>query len=321
MGHELAVLIASSLPEEALEEFRRYFDIAYEPLGSALGPVELAARARPFDVLVITIDVRLTRAHIEALPERLRMIATYSVGHEHVDLAAARERGLAVLHTPDVLTDSVAEVALLLMLGAARRVTEGIALIRSGQWEGWTARQLNGVELHGKVLGILGMGRIGRAVAVRARAFGMTIRYSNRSRLDPDLEAGAQYDKDPNAMLSQIDVLVLSAPSSPQTRGFLNDARVRCLRRGCIVVNVSRGDLVVDDALLDGLSSGHVGAAGLDVFNREPRFDPRYAELPNVFMLPHIGSSTVEARRRMAAILVDGLLRLNRQEKPPNRLV
>lgn len=321
MLRELAVLIASPLPEEALEEFRKHFNISYDPVGSTLGPAELGALARGFDVLVITIDVRLTRAHIEALPERVRVIATYSVGHEHVDLAAARDAGLTVLHTPGVLTDSVAEVALLLMLGAARRVTESISLIRSGQWGGWTARQLNGTELHCKVLGILGMGRIGRAVAARARAFGMIIRYSNRNRLDTDQEAGAQYDEDPDAMLRQIDVLVLSAPSSAETRGFLNAERVRRLKRGCIVVNVARGDLVVDEALIEGLSAGHVGAAGLDVFNGEPRVDPRYAALPNVFMLPHIGSSTVEARRRMARVLVDGLLRLIGQQEVPNRLV
>ena len=141
MAHDLAVLIASPLPEEALEEFRSRFKTSYHPVG-ALSPGELAAVAQGFDVLVITIDVRLTRAHIEEFPDRLRAIATYSVGHEHIDLAAARERGLAVLHTPGVLTDSVAEVALLLMLGAARRVTESVALIRSGEWPGWTARQL-----------------------------------------------------------------------------------------------------------------------------------------------------------------------------------
>lgn len=320
MVYDFAVLIASPLPEEALAEFRRHFKTSYNPVGSTLSPAELATLARGFDVLVITIDVRMTRAHIETLPERVRAIATYSVGHEHIDLSAARERGLAVLNTPAVLTDSVAEVALLLMLGAARRVTESISLIRSGQWGGWTARQLNGVELHGKVLGILGMGRIGRAVAARARAFGMTIRYSNRNRLDPDREAGAQYDRDPDAMLPLIDVLVLTAPSSAETRDFLNEQRVRRLKRGCIVVNVARGDLVVDEALIDGLSCGHVGAAGLDVFNGEPRFDPRYASLPNVFILPHIGTSTVEARRRMAAVLADGLVRWIARQDVPNRL-
>jgi lactate dehydrogenase-like 2-hydroxyacid dehydrogenase len=318
---KLAVLIVSPLPEEALEEFRRHFEVAYDPVGSTLGPAELATLAREADVLVITIDVRLTRAHIEALPERLRAIATYSVGHEHLDLAAVRERGLIVLHTPGVLTDAVAEAAMLLMLGAARRVTESVALVRSGKWAGWTARQLNGVELHGKVLGILGMGRIGRAVAARARAFGMTIRYSNRNRLDQEREAGALYDKDPDTMLPQIDVLVLTAPSSAETRAFLNETRIRRLKRGGIVINVARGDLVVDDALIDGLGSGQVGAAGLDVFNGEPRFDPRYAELPNVFMLPHIGSSTIEARRRMARVLAEGLVSWIRREDVLNRLV
>jgi lactate dehydrogenase-like 2-hydroxyacid dehydrogenase len=316
----LRVLVLSPLPDEALDELRNHFAPCYRAIGSTLSPTELASAARGFDVLLITIDVRLTRAHIDCLPEEVRAIATYSVGHDHIDVRAARDRHLLVLNTPAVLTDSVAEVALLLMLGAARRATESISLIRSGQWPGWTARQLNGIELCGKAAGILGLGRIGRAIAARARAFGMTIHYSNRTRLDAADELGAQFHGNPDDMLPCIDVLILAAPSTEGTRGFLNLDRVRRLKRGCIVVNVARGDLIADEALIGGLISGQVGAAGLDVFNNEPRFDRRYATLPNVFMLPHIGSSTIEARRRMAAVLVDGLERWIANREVPNRI-
>src|SRR5262249_37169541 len=207
---------------------------------------------------------------IAALPASVRAIATYSVGHEHIDLDAARKRGIAVFNLPDVLSEAVAEVGMFLLLGAARRATESIDLIRSRQWPGWNALQLNGVELFRKHLGIFGMGRIGRVLAARARAFEMTIHYSNRRRLPEEFDQGNRYPADPQGMFGAIDALVLLAPSSPQTRGFLNAERIGWLRRGAIVVNIARGNLVVDDALIAALASGHVFAAGLDVFDGEP---------------------------------------------------
>ncbi len=317
----LSIFVTALLPGEVMDDLRSACDALFaQELAPDVPPVaQLLTCTRP--VALISVNERLDAAVIERLPPGLKAIATYSVGHEHIDLAAARRRGIAVFNLPDVLTEAVAEIGMFLLIGAARRATESIALIRSRAWPGWTALQLNGVELWQKELGIFGMGRIGRAVAVRARSFGMRIRYHNRRRLPPDEEGDARFHADARDMFGEIDALVLAAPSSPETRGYLDAERIGWLRRGAIVVNVARGDLIVDDALIAALAGGQVFAAGLDVFNNEPRIDPRYFELPNVFMLPHIGSSTIETRRRMARGLLDSLRQWLAGGRPANRLV
>jgi lactate dehydrogenase-like 2-hydroxyacid dehydrogenase len=317
----LSVFVTALLPDEVKDDLRATCAVVFaQELAPDIAPVaQLVTSTQP--IALISVNERLDAQTIERLPAALKAIATYSVGHEHIDLAAARRRGLAVFNLPDVLTEAVAEVGIFLLIGAARRATESIALIRSRGWTGWTARQLNGVELWQKEVGIVGMGRIGRAIATRARSFGMRIRYHNRRRLPADEEAGARFHADAKSMFGHVDALVLAAPSSAETRGFLNAERIAWLKRGAIVVNVARGDLVVDDALIAALGSGQVFAAGLDVFNNEPRIDPRYFDLPNVFMLPHIGSSTIETRRRMAQGLVDSLRQWLAGQAPANRLI
>ncbi len=302
------MLIACSLPEEALAVLGEAFDVTVTASPERPDPDQVIAESEGKETLLLSVTMRLTRDMVERMPASVRQIATYSVGLDHVDLTACRERGLAVFNTPDVLTDAVADAAVLLLLGAARRAREASALILEARWQGWQPTQLNGIELAGKTLGIFGMGRIGRAIARRASAFGATVHYSNRNRLPPDLEAGARFHADPNALLAASDALVLSCPATEETRGFLDTTRLGYLKRGAIVVNVSRGSVVIDDALVAALQSGRVRAAGLDVFDGEPSVHPGYMALPNVFMLPHIGSSTIEARVRMAAILRDGLL-------------
>jgi len=239
------------------------------------------------------------------------------VGHEHIDLAAARERGVTVLNTPDVLTDAVAEIGIFLLLGAARRATESISLLRNRQWSGWSPVQLPGKQLSGKNLGIVGMGRIGRAIAHRARAFGMTTHYCRQS---PLASSEGVWHRTNAELLAMSQFLVLSCSSSPSTREFLDCAAVAQLPTSAVVVNVSRGDIVKDDALIGGLQSGKVGAAGLDVYKNEPQLDSRYFDLPNVFMTPHIGSSTVEAREAMARNLLEGADAIERGGAPKNRL-
>jgi lactate dehydrogenase-like 2-hydroxyacid dehydrogenase len=317
----LPIFVTAALPDEVIDDLRAACDAVFaQEAAPDVAPVlQLATCMQP--IALISVNERLDAQTIERLPPALKAIATYSVGHEHIDLAAARRRGLAVFNLPDVLTEAVAEVGMFLLIGAARRATESIGLIRSRGWTGWTARQLNGVELWQKELGIVGMGRIGRAIAARARSFGMRIHYHNRRRLPADEEAGARFHADVKSMFGEIDALVLAAPSSTETRGFLNAERIAWLKRGAIVVNVARGDLVVDEDLVAALGSGQVFAAGLDVFNNEPRLDRRYFDLPNVFMLPHIGSSTIETRRRMAQGLVESLRRWLAGESPPNRLI
>src|SRR5262245_54697230 len=317
----LTIFGACRLPDEVKADLRKACDIVFADEIAPATPPQALLRDRTEPIALISVQEPLDAATIAELPASLRAIATYSVGHEHLDLDAARARGIAVFSLPDVLSEAVAEIGMFLLLGAARRATESIDLIRSRAWPGWTATQLNGVELFGKQLGILGMGRIGRALAARARAFGMAIHYSNRSRLPSDLEQGARYHADPKTMFGAIDALLILAPASPETRGFLNAERIGLLKRGAIVVNIARGSLVVDDDLIAALQSGHLLAAGLDVFDGEPKVDPRYFDLPNVFMLPHIGSSTIETRRRMAAALIDQLRTWVAGGTPSNRLV
>lgn len=314
------ILVACSLPEEALAVFGEAFDVTVVASPERPDPEQVRAAAEGKDAVVLSVTLRLPRELVEKLPGSVRSIGTYSVGYEHIDIAACREKGIAVFNTPDVLTDAVAEVGMLLLLGAARRARESAAMILEGRWTGWQPTQLNGVELAGRSLGIFGMGRIGRAIAHRARAFGMSIHYSNRRRLPPELEAGARHHADPSNLLQASDVLMLACPANEQTRYFLNEERLAQMKPGAIVVNVSRGNVVVDDALLAALATGRIRAAGLDVFDGEPRFDARYLAMPNVFMLPHIGSSTIETRIRMAEALRDGLLTAARGGLPANRI-
>ena len=315
------MLVVCRLPDEILREFSGVFDLSFHPIDGIPVREELYSALRGKEIILTSVNAKFPADLIGSMPESVKAIATYSVGLDHLDIQAARSRGVAVFNTPNVLTQSVADAALFLLLGAARRATESIALIRGRDWDGWTARQLNGLELAHKSLGILGMGRIGQAIAERARGFGMSIHYHNRSRLRADLEHAATFHARAEDMLSQIDVLMLAAPSTAETRGFLNTARLRDLRRGAIVVNIARGELVDDDALIAALQSGHVFAAGLDVFNNEPRIDERYLDLRNVFMLPHIGSSTVEARQRMGAVLLQGLIEWRAGRAAANRVV
>lgn len=233
---------------------------------------------------------------IARLPDSVGIIATYSVGTDHIDLQAARRRGLAVSNTPRTLVNAVADAALFLILGAARRATESIDLIRSRQWPGWYADQLLGYELAGRTLGIYGMGEIGRAIAARARAFGMKIAYTNRRPLDDD---ASTFIPDPDDLVRESDVLLLAAPSTMETRGFIDARRLTLASPETILVNIARGDLVVDEDLIAALCERRIFAAALDVFNAEPRLDPRYFDLPNLFMTPHVGSSTLEARTAM----------------------
>lgn len=312
------VLVTLELPAEVKTVLADAFDVDHAP-ELAFDPSAVAAIDH--DALVVSaVKDRLDARVIAALPPRVRAIATYSVGHDHVDLTAARQRGIAVFATPDVLSDAVAEVGVLLLLGAARRVTESIDLLRSGRWTGWTPMQLNGTGLSGKVLGIVGMGRIGRAIATRARAFGMAVHYTNRNRLPPELEEGAIHHPEAESLLAVSQFLMLACPATPQTTGFLDARRIALLPRGAIVANVGRGAVVVDADLVAALESGRVAAAGLDVFQGEPAVHPGYLRLPNVFMLPHIGSSTIETRIAMARILVEGLQSFGRGIAAANRI-
>jgi glyoxylate reductase len=315
----LRVFVASTFLDAVREELSAAFEI-HEAVGD--DPLAaIAASSLDFDAVLFSLDVRMDAARIEALPETVRALATYSVGTDHIDLEAARRRGIAVFNTPGVLADSVAENALFLMLGAARRATESAALLRSRQWTGWTPTQLVGVQLGGRRLGILGMGDIGRRIATRSAALGMEISYCNRRPVADPPVSGARFVETPAALVAESDVLMIACPSTAETRGLVDAELLACAKPGLLVVNIARGDIVVDDALLAALEDGGVLAAGLDVFAGEPDIDPRYFERPDVFMMPHIGSSTIEARLGMGRILIDALARWQAREPVANRVV
>ena len=244
---------------------------------------------------------------INRLPGQVKIIANFSVGYDHVDIAAAKNRGLVVTNTPDVLSDATAELTIMLMLGAARRASEGERLVRARKWRDWSPSFMVGVQMTGKRLGIIGYGRVGQVVARRARAFAMEIHYHNRRRVEPALEEGAIYHPSPEELLPHCDFLALHCVSSPETVKLLNAARIALLPDGAIVVNASRGVVVDDDALIAALKSGKLYAAGLDVFNNEPDIHPEYRQLDNVFLLPHIGSATRETRDAMGYRALDNL--------------
>lgn len=259
------------------------------------------------DALMLTSHLKLDAATIARIPGHVRIAATYSVGFDHIDVAAAKARGLPVTNTPDVLTDCTADLTFMLILNACRRGHEYEAIMRHGWRRGYGMGEMMGIRVWGKTLGILGLGRIGQAVARRARGFGMRVIYCNTTRLAPEQEEGAEYYPDFRAMLPHCDVLSLHAAANPRTSGIMNAETFALLPKGAVFVNVSRGTLVDEDALIAALASGHLFAAGLDVFQREPDYDLRFAELANVFLTPHMGSATVETRRAMGFRALDNI--------------
>lgn len=314
------VFVACDLPESVQALFTDQFEAWCNDKGRTLTPEEVLSGVQGMDALVVTATDRVDANLVAQLPETLKLVCTYSIGMEHLDMDALKARGISVLATPDVLSESCADVALLLMLGAARRVVESSALVREGQWTGWTPRQLLGVDVWGQRLGILGMGRIGRAVAKRARGFGMTIHYHNRSRMPAELEEGAIYHVTLESLAEHSDFLCVACPSSPETRGLVDADIIGRLPAQAVVCNISRGDIIDDEALVAALESGAVAAAGLDVFAGEPNIHPAYRSLPNVFGLPHIGSATEGTRLAMGRLLRDGIRDFFSGRRPANQV-
>jgi lactate dehydrogenase-like 2-hydroxyacid dehydrogenase len=301
------VFATRHFPPDVEARLSANFDARLNPEDRLFDGAALAKETHGFDGIMCAAGDPLHAETIGQLPGSVRIIATFSVGYEHIDVAAAAKRDILVSNTPDVLTDATADIAMLCLLGAARRAHEGTTMLRSHGWVGWTPTQLMGVQVTGKRLGILGMGRIGQALADRARAFRMTIHYSNRTRLEPALEKGAIFHAEAEALLPHCDFLSLNTPLTPNTRKWLNAARIARLPRGAVVVNTARGGVVDDEALIAALKSGHLAAAGLDVFDGEPKLHRGYYDLANSFLLPHMGSATVETRNAMGFKALDNL--------------
>ena len=270
---------------------------------------ELVAQAQAFrpDAVVVTSSTPVSAATVAALPDSVRVIATISVGTDHLDIPAILARGITLTNTPDVLTDCNADMAMLLILAASRRAKEYLALVESGWGRSQGLEEMLGTRVTGKTLGIIGMGRIGRALARRARGFEMKVLYSNRRRLAPDQEEGATYFADPREMLPHCDVLSLHMPGSKDGKPVMTAELFGLLPRGAIFVNAARGSLVDEDALIAALKDGQLASAGLDVCRNAPNPDPRLLALPNLFLTPHVGSATVETRTDMCMLALDNV--------------
>ena len=314
------VLVTRHLPKGVEERLRRDYDARLNPEDILYSGNALIERATGVDAILTCHTEQFPADVVARLPTRVRAIATFSVGYDHVDIAAAKARGLIVTNTPDVLSDATAELTMMLMLGAARRASEGERLVRTGAWKDWSPGFMVGTQVTGKRLGILGFGRVGRVVAKRARGFDMKIHYHDLQRMAPELEAGAIFHPTPEDLMPYCDFLSLHCVASPATRRLLNAARIALMPEGAIVVNASRGAVIDDDALIAALKSGKLTAAGLDVYNNEPDIHPGYRLLPNVFLMPHIGSATKETRDAMGFRALDNLDAIFAGREPRDRV-
>jgi lactate dehydrogenase-like 2-hydroxyacid dehydrogenase len=302
-----SLLVTRRLPAAVEARAARDYEARLNADDRIYGPDELVDLAQEVDGILTCSTERWPPAVVERLPDRVRIIASFSVGYEHIDLAACQARGIVASNTPDVLTEATADIAMLCLLGAARRGWEGGTFLREGRWQRTNMTELLGLELRGKVLGIVGMGRIGQAMARRASGFGMTIHYHNRTPLPADKAQGAVYHASLEELLPHCTFLSLHCPGGASTQQMINARTLALLPPGAVLINTARGTLVDDEALIAALRSGRLFAAGLDVFAGEPAFNQGYLALPNCFLLPHLGSATIETRDAMGFRALDNL--------------
>lgn len=312
------LLVTRRLPSAVEARAARDYQARLNPDDTPRTAADILRLAQGADAVLCCPAEKLDAATIGALPATIRVLGTFSVGYDHIDLSAARMRSLPIVNTPDVLSVATAELAMLLILAASRRGGEGERLVRSGKWTGWAPTQLIGTQVSGRRLGIFGMGRIGRELARMAAAFGMEVHYRDIARVPAELERGAIWHDDDAGFLAASEVLSLNAPGGEGTRRWLNAERIAMLPPGAVVVNAARGTLVDDAALIEALRSGRVAFAGLDVYDGEPRLNAGYLGLENVVLLPHLGSATVETRDAMGHIVLDGIDAVLAGREPSN---
>ncbi len=317
------VFVTRKLPDVIETRMMELFDVRLNLADTPMSTDELASAATEADVLVPTVTDRVDRRIIEAAGDRLRLIANYGAGVDHIDLSAAVRRGITVTNTPDVLTEDTAEMTMALILAAPRRLTEGERLLREGRWTGWSPTWMLGHRVSGKRLGIVGMGRIGQAVARRARGFDMAIHYHNRRRVHPDIEAEleATYHDSLDQMLARMDIITIHCPHTPATYHLLSARRLRLLQPQAYIVNTARGEIIDELALIAMLRNGDIAGAALDVFENEPHFNPKLLTLDNVVLLPHMGSATIEGRIGMGESVLVNIRSFVDGHAPPNRIL
>ncbi len=319
----LSVVVTRRLPEAVETRMTELFDVTLRDPDTAMTREELAAAVARADVLVPTITDTIDAGLIAQAGPRLKLIANYGAGVDHIDVATARQRGILVSNTPGVVTEDTADMVMTLMMAVTRRIPEGLSVMQAGAWQGWAPTAFLGSRIAGKRLGILGMGRIGQAVARRARAFGMQVHYHNRRRLRPETEAEleATWWESLDQMVSRMDVLSVNCPHTPSTFHLMNARRLKLMKPTAVIVNTSRGEVIDENALTRALRAGELAGAGLDVYEHGTDINPRLRELPNVVLLPHMGSATLEGRVEMGEKVIVNIKTFADGHRPPDQVV
>ena len=317
------VVVTRRLPEAVETRMAELFDVTLNLDDATFDRDMLADAMAEADVLVPTLTDDVNAELIANAGPNLKLIANFGNGVDHIDLGAARARGIIVTNTPGVLTDDTADMAMALILAVPRRLAEGQTLLRSGNWKGWTPTMMLGHRIHGKRIGIVGMGRIGQAIAQRARAFGMSVHYHNRRRLPEPVERSVEATYWPRleAMLSRVDIISINCPHTPETHHLFNSERIGLMQRHAYLINVARGEIVDEPALVDALENGRIAGAGLDVFEHEPQVHPKLLEMPNVVLLPHMGSATIEGRLAMGEKVIRNIKVWSDGHRPPDQVL
>ncbi|WP_298860137.1 D-glycerate dehydrogenase [uncultured Sulfitobacter sp.] len=320
---QLSVVVTRRLPEVVETRLAELFDVRLRETDAPMTRAELAEAIKTCDVLVPTITDQIDNALISQAGGRLKLIANYGAGVDHIDVATARQQGVLVSNTPGVLTDDTADMTMALLLAVTRRMPEGMAQMKNGNWDGWAPNALLGGRISGRRLGILGMGRIGQAVARRAAAFGMQIHYHNRRRLRPETEAELQatYWESLDQMVARMDVISVNCPHTPSTFHLMNARRLKLMKPDAVIVNTSRGEVIDENALTRMLRAGEIKGAGLDVYEHGVEINPRLRELENVVLLPHMGSATLEGRIDMGEKVIINIKTFDDGHRPPDQVV
>lgn len=319
----LSVVVTRRLPEPVETRMKELFDVELRDDDRPMSRDELAAAMARADVLVPTITDQIDAGLIAKAGDRLRLIASFGSGVDHIDVATARSRGILVSNTPGVVTEDTADMTMALMLSVTRRIPEGLAVMQSGKWEGWAPTAFLGGRLGGRRLGILGMGRIGQAVARRARAFGLQVHYHNRKRLRPEIEQelDATYWESLDQMVSRMDILSINCPHTPSTFHLMNARRLKLMKPSAVIINTSRGEVIDENALTRMLAARELAGAGLDVYEHGTNVSAELRALPNVVLLPHMGSATVEGRIEQGEKVIINIKTFADGHRPPDQVV
>ncbi len=319
----MKVVVTMKLPDATEQRLVDLFDAELNRSGETYEPATLLAAAQGADVLAVSLGDRLDAAFFDAVGDRLKLVANFGAGVDHIDLEAAARAGVTVTNTPSVLAEDAADMAMALILAVPRRLVEGVRALQEGRFKGWTPTWMLGRRVRGKKLGIIGLGRVGEAIAHRAKAFGLSIHYHNRSPINPHLEEEleATYWESLDQMLAHMDIISVNCPHTPATYHLLSRRRLELMPHHAYIVNISRGEIVDEDALGDLIASGRLAGAGLDVFEKETRPNDKLMAAPNVVLLPHMASATVESRIEMGDRVIINIKMFADGHKPPDRVI